>query len=97
VGDKKADRGESKTCEFARASFSVAHDVRFRIYWTHPKGSVYLTSRSVLVGNPEMPPFLTPWRLFPDDVSALSEARFQKRSMHERGAPARVTLKRQLY
>jgi hypothetical protein len=29
-------------------------------------------------------------RLLLDDVSALSEARFQEKSVHERGAPARV-------
>jgi hypothetical protein len=27
--------------------------------------------------------------LLPNDVSALSEARFQEKSVHERGAPAR--------
>jgi hypothetical protein len=32
-----------------------------------------------IVGKPEMWLFLPPWRLFPSDVSALSEARFQEK------------------
>src|SRR5437879_541112 len=40
--------------------------------------------------KPEMSSALAFWRLCPDYVNALSEARIQKKSAHEHGAPARV-------